>query len=73
MEQNISTPPHEHKKKCGNSSHQAASGIYGLGLIGAAVFYMQSAESFWLGALGLLKAFVWPAILVYKLLELVTL
>lgn len=54
-------------------SHQAASGIYGLGFLGAAVYYLQHAESFLMGALGILKAFVWPAILVYKLLELVTL
>lgn len=40
--------------------------VYGLGLIGAAVYFISTAGSFWAGALGLLKAFVWPAFLVYE-------
>ena len=43
-------------------------GIYGLAFLGAAVYYIQNAETFWMGALGVLKALVWPAILIYKLL-----
>lgn len=43
--------------------------VYCLGFIGAAVHFIQQATSFWNGALGILKALVWPAILVYKLLE----
>ena len=50
-------------------SHGAASGAYGLAFIGAAVYYIQHASTFWEGVLGLLKALVWPAMLVYKLLE----
>ncbi len=42
--------------------------VYGLGLIGAAVYFIQHATTFWAGVLGLLKALVWPAVLVYKLL-----
>ena len=49
--------------------HGATSGIYGLGMIGAAVYYIQQATSFWDGVLGVLQALVWPAFLVYKLLE----
>jgi hypothetical protein len=45
-----------------------SSGAYGLGLIGAAVYYIQHASSFGDGVLGLLKALVWPAFLVHKLL-----
>ena len=44
--------------------------IYGLGFVGAAVFYVQHADNFWAGVIGLLKALVWPAFLVYKLLGL---
>jgi hypothetical protein len=44
--------------------------VYGLGFIGAAIFYIQHAGSFWVGVVGLLKAMVWPAFLVYKLLGL---
>jgi hypothetical protein len=42
---------------------------YCLGFIGAAVYYIQQAEGFWMGVLGILKALVWPAILVYQLLN----
>jgi hypothetical protein len=43
--------------------------VYGIGLIGALVYFIQHATGFWMGALGILKAFVWPAMLVYKMLE----
>ena len=46
-----------------------SSAVYGLALIGSAVYYLQQAQSFWEGVLGILKAIVWPALLVYKLLE----
>ena len=45
--------------------------IYTLGVIGAAIYYIQHATTFWIGVLGIVKALVWPAILVYKLLELI--
>jgi len=43
--------------------------VYGLGLIGALVYYFQHATTFLAFVLGFLKAIVWPAMLVYKLLE----
>ena len=43
--------------------------VYGLGMTGAVIYYVRYADSFWDGALGLLKAFVWPAILVYEALK----
>lgn len=43
--------------------------VYGLGAIGAAIYYISEAGSFWAGALGLLKALVWPGFLVYELLK----
>jgi hypothetical protein len=48
-----------------------SSGLYGLGFIGAAVYFFQQADSIGAGLLGLLKALVWPAILVYQLLMFV--
>ena len=42
--------------------------VYCLGFIGAAVYYISTATTFWMGALGILKAIVWPAFLVFKLL-----
>jgi hypothetical protein len=44
--------------------------IYGLGVIGAAVHFIQTGTGFWAGVLGILKAFVWPALVMYKVLEL---
>lgn len=41
--------------------------VYGLGFIGALIYFIQYASSFWMGVLGVLKAMVWPAILVYEL------
>jgi hypothetical protein len=44
---------------------------YLLGMIGALVYYIQEADGFWSGVLGVLKALVWPAFLVYELLRFV--
>jgi hypothetical protein len=50
-----------------NRGAQAGGGaVYGLGLIGAAVYFIQHATSFGEGMLGLLKAIVWPAFLIYQ-------
>lgn len=54
-----------------NSSTGAGAGggaVYGLGLIGAAVWYWQQADGFGGHLVGLLKALVWPAFVVYDLL-----
>ena len=45
-----------------------AEAVYGLGFIGAAIYFISIAPSFWLGVLGFLKALVWPAFLVYAAL-----
>ena len=50
----------------GNGS---AGAVYGLGFIGAAIYYIGHASSFGMGVLGFLKAIVWPAFLVYDLLQ----
>jgi hypothetical protein len=46
-----------------------SGGVYGLAFIGALVYYIIHADSFWTGLLGVLKAMVWPAMLVYKAME----
>jgi len=51
-----------HNPACGGA-------IYGVGFIGAVIYYIQTATSFWMGVLGFLKAIVWPAFLVYELLK----
>lgn len=47
----------------------AGGGAYFLGIIGAAVYYIQQSHTFGAGLLGFLKALVWPAFLVYDLLK----
>jgi len=47
----------------------SASAVYGLGFIGALVYYIFAATSIWTGVLGVLKSIVWPAILVYEALK----
>ena len=42
---------------------------YFLGIIGAAVYYIQNAVTFGGGVIGILKAFVWPAFLIYQALR----
>lgn len=44
--------------------------VYGLGVIGAAVYYIQHAVTFGAGVVGFLKALVWPALLIYRVLTL---
>lgn len=43
--------------------------IYGMGFIGALVYYLSHATSFWMGAIGILKAIFWPGFLVYEALK----
>jgi hypothetical protein len=53
-----------------NINHNMSTGaVYGLGIVGAAIYYISQATTFWLGVLGLLKALVWPAFLVYHALK----
>ncbi len=57
---------------CKNNNRQAAASggaVYGLGLIGAAIYFISTSTTFWLGVLGFLKALVWPAFLVYEALK----
>ena len=43
--------------------------FYGLGLIGALVYFIGSATSFWDGVWGVFQALVWPAFLIWGLLD----
>ncbi len=52
------------KKEIQGSAPSGA--VYGLGLIGAAVYFISQATSFWIGVLGFLKAIVWPVFFVYE-------
>lgn len=51
--------------------HQNASSgaVYGLGLIGAAIYFIGTATTFGMGVIGFLKALVRPAFLVHGVLK----
>jgi len=55
----------------GTTSARAGGGnaVYGLGLIGALVYYVGGAHGFWAVVLAVLKSLVWPAFLIYDVLR----
>lgn len=50
---------------------KSGGALYGMGVLGAALYFIHTSAGFWAGVLGIVKAFFWPAILVYKVLELI--
>ena len=64
MEQEI-----KNKKWQINRGGSPAGVVYGLGFIGAIIYYIQHADTFLIGVIGVLKAFVWPALVVYRLFQ----
>jgi hypothetical protein len=47
----------------------SSEAVYGLGLIGAWVYYLSRAKNFQEGVVGFFKGMFWPAFLVYELLK----
>ena len=63
------TNDYTEKKDCctkGKANCTQPGAVYGLGLIGAAIYYISIATGFWVGVLGVLKAIVWPVFLIYE-------
>jgi hypothetical protein len=61
--------------RSGSASAAGAGGagaVYGLGLIGAFLFYWQHADGFWLHLWSFAEAILWPAFVVYDLLGHIT-
>ena len=51
----------------GNSGSTASGGaIYGLGILGAWVYFWQQADGFWEYALAVIQGIFWPAWMVYQ-------
>ena len=48
----------------------SADSVYGLGFIGALVYFIGQAKDLREGVIGFFKAIVWPAILVYEIFKL---
>ncbi len=47
-------------------THGGGEAVYGLGLIGALVYYLQHGVTLGDKVLGILKAVVWPALVTYN-------
>lgn len=53
--------------------HNPQSGaVYGMGFIGAAVYFISTASGFWMGVWGFIKAMFWPAFLIYEAFKFLT-
>lgn len=55
------------KVKC---NCHGASGVYGVAFIGALIYYLERADTLWMGVVGVVKAIFWPAVILYKVLVL---
>ena len=51
--------------------HKSCGGTYFLGFLGAAIYYVSTATGFWNGVLGIVKAIVWPAFLIFEVLKFI--
>ena len=59
------------QEKCGGQGQGCGSGgaFYGLGFLGALFYYLSTATSLWAGVVGVVKAILWPAFLIYELMK----
>lgn len=62
---------HEHHRETIIHKHRGHHGgaLYFMGILGSAVYYIQGATNFSSGALGILKALFWPALIVHKVFQ----
>ena len=52
-----------------HACHGSGGALYWLGFLGALYYYLTTATSFLAGILGIIKAFLWPAFLVFGVLK----
>jgi hypothetical protein len=59
---------HHHHHPTHHGHHYRSGGdlVWFLGFIGACIYYLSAAPTFWLGVLGFLKSLVWPVFLVLE-------
>ncbi len=58
--------------RCNHKKGYRAGGgdaVYGIGVVGAIFYYITTATGFWLGVFGVVKAFFWPAFVVFELMK----
>ena len=57
------------EKCCGKCKSSPSGCVYGLGFIGALVYYVSTTSGVWGTFVGVLKALVWPAFVVYEVMK----
>lgn len=57
------------KRASSSTQHGTSGALYFVGFIGALVYWMQAAVGFGAVVTGILKSIVWPAYVVFQLLE----
>ena len=70
MENDSNSSVSKEGKPLKNNGSGIVGAVYTMAFVGAAVYFIQHAGSFWAGVLGILKALFWPGVVIYKLLEL---
>jgi hypothetical protein len=65
-----SSSVYDHKGRKAMRDNGMFGGVYGMAFIGAAVYFIGHAATFWGGVLGFFKALFWPAVVMYKVLEM---
>ena len=65
MENNCDCDNKKHWHHHHHGHHGGSGAVYGLGFIGAAIYFIGKTVTFGAGVVAFLKALVWPAFLVY--------
>jgi len=58
----------EPKRSSSGAYHATGGAFYGMGFLGSLVYFIQQADSFGAGLMGVLKAIFWPAVIIHKVL-----
>ncbi|QQS22478.1 hypothetical protein IPM09_05150 [Candidatus Saccharibacteria bacterium] len=61
---------YDHHRKSRRNYSGSGNAVYSLGVLGALVYYISTASGFWVGVLGVFKAIVWPAFVVYEIMKM---
>ena len=51
-------------------NHSGSSALYGIGVVGALIYFLQHATTVSAVIIGIIKAFFWPAVIVFQALTL---
>ena len=58
-----------HKGKNWGGGGSSSNAVYGLGFLGALIYFISTASNVGVGLLGILKAIIWPVYFVYYMFE----